>query len=125
MAVTAFHPILYVDDPRAERDFYAEFGFETAYEGDEFPDFIAVKASSALFGLSSNHPPVDGDPYRAVRWQLMVDDVDEIVAICRRQGRRCEIEVENPTASHFVRIAKVRSPNGVLVWFEGPNEAQG
>ena len=123
MAVTAFHPILYVDDPRAERDFYAEFGFETAYEGDEFPDFIAVKANDAIFGLSSNRPASDADPNGVVRWQLMVDDVDEIIAICRRHGRQCDIEVENPAASHFVRIAKVRSPNGVLVWFEGPNEA--
>ena len=31
MALRAFHPILYVADPYAERDFFGHFGFETVY----------------------------------------------------------------------------------------------
>ena len=54
MTVRAFHPILYVADPHSERDFFSRFGFETAYEGDEFPGFLAVERGSVCFGLSGN-----------------------------------------------------------------------
>lgn len=123
MAVTGFHPILYVDDPKAERDFYLRFGFETAYEGEEFPDFIAVRAGVALFGLSSDRAVTTAGRYDAVRWQLMVDDVDDIIRICEAESLPFEIETEAPSPAHLVRIVKVRSPNRVQVWFEGPNEA--
>jgi hypothetical protein len=33
-----------------------------------------------------------------------------------------EIVVEEAGTTHRARIAKVTSPNGVQVWFEGPNE---
>jgi hypothetical protein len=33
-----------------------------------------------------------------------------------------EIVVEEGGTTHRARIAKVTSPNGVQVWFEGPNE---
>src|SRR5664279_348902 len=54
MAVRAFHPILYVADPYAERDFFGRFGFETVYEGDDFPGFLAVECGPVCFGLSNN-----------------------------------------------------------------------
>jgi catechol 2,3-dioxygenase-like lactoylglutathione lyase family enzyme len=123
VAVTEFHPILYVDDPRAERDFYLHFGFETVYEGEDFPSFIAVRAGAALFGLSSNRTLRQAETYDAVRWQLIVDDVEAIVAICKARSLSYEIETEAPSAAHHARIVKVTSPNGVRVWFEGPNEA--
>jgi hypothetical protein len=31
------HPIMYVGDQYAEREFYELFGFERHYEGEEFP----------------------------------------------------------------------------------------
>lgn len=123
MAVTAFHPILYVDDPRAERDFYLRFGFETAYEGDDFPDFIAVRAGAAVFGLSSNRSLPTVGTYDAVRWQLNVDDVEAIIGICEADRLPYELETEAPSPAHRARIVKVHSPNRVLVWFEGPNES--
>jgi catechol 2,3-dioxygenase-like lactoylglutathione lyase family enzyme len=123
MAVTGFHPILYVEDPAKERDFYTRFGFETAYEGDDFPGFIAVRCGAVLFGLSSNRA-LDGDaPYDGVRWQLTVQDPAEVMRVCDAEGWAYAVEVEAPSDAHRSRTVRVRSPNGVEVWFEGPNEA--
>ncbi len=122
MAITGFHPILYVDDQYAERDFYLLFGFETVYEGPEFPGFLALASGPVVFGLSTR-PELPDDGNANVRWQFVVEDVDEITAICDNAGLEYEIEVEVGGTSHRARIAKVRSPNGVQVWFEGPNEA--
>jgi hypothetical protein len=41
-------------DPYAERDFFTLFGFETIYEGSEFPGFFAIRCGMAIFGLSGN-----------------------------------------------------------------------
>ncbi len=54
--------------------------------------------------------------------QLLVDDVDEIVETCAAEALECEVIVEEGGSNHRARIAKVTSPNGVSVWFEGPNE---
>jgi hypothetical protein len=120
--VTAFHPILYVADPQAERDFFGRFGFETFYEGDEFPGFLAVKCGPVLFGLSANKGRLSPAAYEGVRWQLRADDVDEIIETCAAAGIPYEVVVEVGGSTHRARIAKVTSPNGVVVWFEGPNE---
>jgi hypothetical protein len=122
VAVNGFHPILYVADPYAERDFFSRFGFETFYEGDEFPGFLAVNCGSVLFGLSGNKEQLPSAAYDGVRWQLRVDDVDEIVETCTAAALQCEVIVEEGGSTHRARIAKVTSPNGVSVWFEGPNE---
>jgi hypothetical protein len=122
MAVRAFHPILYVADPYAERDFFSRFGFTTAYEGDEFPGFLAVECGPVCFGLSGNKELPPAAAHDAVRWQLIVDDVEEITSVCAAAGLPFEVVVEEGGSTHRARIAKVMSPNGVLVWFEGPNE---
>ena len=122
MGVQAFHPILYVADPDAERDFYTRFGFETIYEGEEFPGFIAVGRDTVRFGLSRNRDVSSPSSYEGVRWQLVVEDVDEIVELCTAAGLTHELIVEERGETHRSRIAKVTSPNGVEVWFEGPNE---
>jgi len=57
-----------------------------------------------------------------VRWQFLVDDVDEVASVCAAAYLPCEIVVEEGGTTHRSRIAKVTSPNGVQVWFEGPNE---
>jgi hypothetical protein len=122
MAVSAFHPILYVPDPYAERDFFLLFGFETVYEGDEFPGFLAVGAGHVRFGLSANGTlPADGG-HAAIRWQFLVDDVDDIVATCDRAGLAHELIVEEGGDAHRARVVKVNSPNAVPIYFEGPNE---
>lgn len=122
MAVNAFHPILYVADPYAERDFFARFGFGTVYEGDEFPGFLAVECGSVRFGLSRNRDLPSTGAHDGVRWQFIVDDVDEIASICATAELPCEIVIEESGDTHRARIAKVSSPNQVIVWFEGPNE---
>lgn len=122
MPVIAFHPILYVEDPYAERDFFARFGFVTTFEGPEFPGFLAIECGSVRFGLSRGRGPMSETNHHGVRWQLLVDDVDGIASVCAADGLRCELLVEEGGDSHRARIAKVLSPNGVTVWFEGPNE---
>ncbi len=122
MAIRAFHPILYVADPYAERDFFALFGFETVYEGNEFPGFLAIECGTVLFGLSRNRDLAAAGTHDGVRWQLLVDDVEDIATVCSQAGLECEVVVEEGGTTHRARIAKVTSPNGVPVWFEGPNE---
>lgn len=116
------HPILYVPDPYAERDFFALFGFETVYEGSEFPGFLAIRSGTAIFGLSGNKGLPSSGAYEGVRWQITVDDVDDIASVCSRADLDCDIIVEEGGTTHRARIARVNSPNGVSVWFEGPNE---
>jgi len=78
--VTDFHPILCGEDQYAERDFYALFGFTTIYEGPEFPGFLAVSAGNATIGLSHRDDlPVD-DAARGLRWQFIVENVDDVIA---------------------------------------------
>jgi hypothetical protein len=122
VAVREFHPILYVADPYAERDFFSLFGFETIYEGSEFPGFLAIRCGAAIFGLSSNKDLPATGSHEGVRWQLIVDDVDEIASICIAAGLSCDVALEEGGTTYRSRIATVTSPNGVVVWFEGPNE---
>jgi hypothetical protein len=122
MAVTALHPILYVEDPYTERDFFARFGFATTYEGDEFPGFLALECGDARFGVSSNRALPSSGAYEGIRWQLIVDDVDSVVAVCDSAEVPYELIVENGGVAFRSRIVVVTSPNGVPVWFEGPNE---
>lgn len=122
MAVRAFHPILYVADPYAERKFFALFGFETVYEGSEFPGFLAIECGTVRFGLSRNRDLSAAGGHDGVRWQLIVDDVEDIATVCSHAGLECEVVVEHGGTTHRARTAKVISPNGVPVWFEGPNE---
>jgi hypothetical protein len=122
MAVRELQPILYIPDPYAERDFFALFGFETIYEGSEFPGFLAIRCGTAIFGLSGNKELPQSGAHEGVRWQLIVDDVDDIAAVCAQADLTCNIIVEEGGTTHRARSAQVTSPNGVMVWFEGPNE---
>lgn len=123
MMVTDFHPILYVEDQYAERDFYALFGFTTIYEGPEFPGFLAVSAGNATIGLSHRDDlPVD-DAARGLRWQFIVENVDDVISVCAANNLPCEVIVEAGGMTYRTPIAKVTSPNGISVWFEGHNDA--
>jgi len=120
------HPIMYVSDQYAERDFYELFGFKRVYEGDEFPGFLAIGHGSAVIGLqqaSEDEPPYSG----GLRWQFEVGsaaEMDAIIAVCRANELEHDVIVEEGGNRFRRRCATVRSPAGVVVWFEGPNEAE-
>ena len=121
------HPIMYVADQYAEREFYERFGFERLYEGDEFPGFLAIRHGDAIIGLqraSSEHPPYsDG-----LRWQFELaeeTELDEFIAICRAHDLVHDVVAEEGGDRFRRRLLKVRSPAGVTVWFEGANQADG
>jgi hypothetical protein len=119
------HPIMYVADQYAERSFYELFGFERAYEGEEFPGFLAVRHGEAVIGLQRASP---GQPAytHGLRWQFELatpQEVDQVIATCRTHGLVHEVATERGGDRFLTRLVSVRSPSGVTVWFEGPNEA--
>jgi hypothetical protein len=113
--ITKLLPILHVEDPRAERDFYLRLGLRTTYEGPEYPDFIAVGNSSVEFGLSSK-PGVS--PGAGLTWQLGVQDMDATIAACDQAGLRYEISTEQPGPDWSYRIMTIRAPSGMEVLLE-------
>ena len=123
--VMELHPIMYVEDQYAEREFYERLGFERVYEGDEFPGFLAIRHGGAVIGLqrasAENRSYVEG-----LRWQFELgdeDEVDEIVNACIAHNLQHEILSEHGGDRFAHRMVRVVSPNGVAVWFEGPNQA--
>ncbi len=118
------HPIMYVEDQYAERDFYRLFGFETHYEGDEFPGFLAIRRGAAIVGLqrsSASNPPFTG----GLRWQFEVEssrEIDDVIETCIAHDLDHEVRIEEGGTRFRTRCVTVRSPAGVTVWFEGPNE---
>jgi hypothetical protein len=118
------HPIMYVPDQYAERDFYSLFGFTNRYEGDEFPGFLAIQHGEAVIGLqraSDENPAYQ----RGLRWQFEIDTADEleaIISICQARGLDHEVETERGGELFKTRLVKVQSPAGCLIWFEGPND---
>lgn len=118
------HPIMYVADQYAERQFYELFGFERVYEGDEFPGFLAIRHGSAVFGLqraSADQPSYS----EGLRWQFELErpgQIDEVIAVCRAQGLDHEVVTERGGERFKRRFVIVRSPAGVSVWFEGTDE---
>lgn len=114
------HPIMYVDDQYAEREFYELLGFERSFEGDEFPGFLAVRRGNAVFGLqrcSAEHPAYT----QGLRWQFEVATSDELSALreaCVTHGLDYEVMEERGGDRFITRIIKVVSPGGVTVWFE-------
>jgi hypothetical protein len=119
------HPIMYVADQYAERSFYELFGFERAYEGEEFPGFLAIRHGEAIIGLqrASTEQPA----YRqGLRWQFELEtaeQVDDIIATCRQNGLVHKVATERGGDRFLTRLVSVTSPSGITVWFEGPNEA--
>jgi len=119
------HLIMYVPDQYAERDFYELFGFERHYEGSEFPGFLAIRHGSAIIGLQKASD--DNPSYSTgLRWQFevdRVDEIDEVIAVCVSHELDHEVMVEEGGERFRTRCVTVRSPAGIVVWFEGPNEA--
>ncbi len=119
------HPIMYVADQYAEREFYVLFGFTTRYEGEEFPGFLAVQCGDAIVGLQRESEENPG--YReGLRWQFEVqtsEQMDSIISVCRSNELDHEVVTETGGTRFLTRMVKVHSPSGHLVWFEGPNES--
>lgn len=114
--ITRMVPILEVEDPPAERDFYLAFGFTTTYEGPEYPGFLAVGNGVVEFGLrprSSGAPPLSG-----LTWQLGISDADEAIAICQRNGFAHTVQVESPRPDWTYRVVTVTSPGGMEILLE-------
>jgi hypothetical protein len=116
---------MYVSDQYAERAFYELFGFQRWYEGEEFPGFLAVRHGNAIIGLQQASPetPAYAD---GLRWQFELETAaqfDEVTATCRKHHLNYEQHVEQGGERFETRMVSVRSPNGVLVWFESPNVA--
>jgi hypothetical protein len=118
------HPIMYVADQYAERDFYKLLGFEHEYEGDEFPGFLAVRHGHAVIGLqrsSAEHQPYAG----GLRWQFAVTEareLDQIISLCETHELQYDVELEVGGDRFRHRLLSVRSPAGVIVCFEGDDE---
>ncbi|GAB3911934.1 hypothetical protein GCM10011575_38330 [Microlunatus endophyticus] len=118
------HPIMYVRDQYAERDFYRLFGFQDAYEGDEFPGFLAVRCGEAIIGLqaASAMQPAYAS---GLRWQFALttaQELDEVIATCNRHTLTHRIVTEEGGTRFRTQLVAVESPSGIEVWFEGPNE---
>jgi catechol 2,3-dioxygenase-like lactoylglutathione lyase family enzyme len=122
--VMELHPIMYVADQYAERDFYERFGFERVYEGEEFPGFLAIRHGAAVIGLqkaSAENPPYA----EGLRWQFELTDageLDQMIGICQAHNLEHEVDVEVGGDRFRRLLLSVRSPAGVIVCFEGANE---
>jgi hypothetical protein len=116
--ITKLLPILHVQDPHAERDFYLRLGLglRTTYEGAEYPDFLAVGNDVVEFGLSRR---ADTDPARAgLTWQLGVSDIEAVIEACGQADIPFEVTTEHPRPDWSYRIVTVRAPSGMEVLFE-------
>lgn len=116
---------MYVSDQCAERAFYELFGFQRWYDAEEFPGFLAGRHGDAIIGHQRASPdrPAYSD---GLRWQFEPEtaaQLDEVTATCRKHQLKLEQHVEQGGECFQTRMVSVRPPNGVLVWFEGPNEA--
>jgi hypothetical protein len=126
-AVMQLHPIMYVADQYAEREFYELFGFERVYEGDEFSGFLAIRHGEAVIGLQQ--ASADNESYSGgLRWQFALDEpgqIEMVIGACRAHQLDHEVVTESGGDRFVSRLVRVVSPGGVTVWFEGSNEAPG
>lgn len=115
MAYTRLQPHLSVKDVSAEKAFYVQLGFEVPYESS---GFVAIGYGDAiLFGLREDG---GSDPERLAEqlyWQVGVEQVGDVERICKAKG--LEIVQMPELQSWGEWIMKVRSPNGIVVGFEG------
>jgi hypothetical protein len=103
------HPIMYVADQYAERSFYELFGFGRAYEGEEFPGFLAIRHGEAVVGLQRASPEQPAYT-QGLRWQFALDtadQVEEIIATCREHGLEHEVVTERGGDRFLTRLVSV------------------
>ena len=111
-------PIVYVTDLEAEVEFYQGLGFAVLYRGEEFPDFIAMHQGDVQFGIERRAGWRAEEANRSVMWQFQVDDLTDVVELCRRRHIRF-----TPPELYWERMdaweMKVWSPNGYRINLEG------
>ena len=117
---TKLAPVLNVRDLAAERDFYESLGLPVTYEGDEYPDFIALGTDVIDFGIQA--APAPNDPASVLTWQIGVSDVDAAAEVCRQAGLEFTVEQNDPAPGWSYRRLILRSPSGYRVVLEGPRE---
>ncbi|HLG65028.1 MAG TPA: hypothetical protein VKY19_24035 [Ktedonosporobacter sp.] len=110
-------PIIFVDDPDAERDFYLRLGFTC--QQTEFPDLIAVSQGSIEFGIERGKGFTQLMPDRVVTWRLCVSDIDVAKNLLTNAGVRFREEWVMPRQDWKYRVLHVRTPNGYHLFLEG------
>ena len=111
-------PIIYVKDLDAEVQFYETFGFQISYQGDEFPNFIAIAQGDLEFGIERKETFNADEANRSILWQFQVDDLSEAVRICQRSSYKHTPPVKYWEAADGWEM-QVWSPNGYTINLEG------
>lgn len=94
------------------------------YEGDECPGFLAIGHGSAVVGLqkASAEQPAYCGVYGGSSRSNQRPEMDDIIAVCQSRLLEHDVIVGEGGDRFRRRYVTVRSPSGVAVWFEGPNE---
>ena len=111
-------PIIYVKDLDAEVKFYETFGFQISYQGDEFPNFIAIAQGDLEFGIERKDTFNADEANRSILWQFQVDDLSEAVRICQRSSYKYTPPEKYWEAADGWEM-QVWSPNGYTINLEG------
>lgn len=115
MTYTRLQPHVFVKDVDAEKDFYVKLGFGVTYESQ---GFAAIGyGDSILFGLREDSSSDPEKLAEQIYWQIGVKRVRAVEGTCKAKGLNI---VQAPELQSWGEwIMKVRSPNGIVVGFEG------
>jgi predicted enzyme related to lactoylglutathione lyase len=111
-------PIIYVKDLDAEVKFYQTLGFSISYQGDEFPNFIAVAQDELEFGIQKKDMFDANEANRSLLWQFQVNDLMEAVTLCQQHHYRHSVPEKYWEAADGWEM-QVWSPNGYKINLEG------
>jgi catechol 2,3-dioxygenase-like lactoylglutathione lyase family enzyme len=105
-------PILTVSDLPATRRFYEGLGFSQTYQfpSEGEPGYVSMSRGASSIGLGTGDDP-DGE--RFAYW-VYVEDVDATVEAMRAAGTEVVAEPEDQPWGE--RVARVRAPDGTLVY---------
>jgi catechol 2,3-dioxygenase-like lactoylglutathione lyase family enzyme len=109
-------PVLNVRDLDAERAFYERLGFPVYYEGNEYPDFIALGTDTMNFGIQ--RAAGDNDPPSVLTWQIVVADIDRAIAVCTNAGIAFDVEQNDPAPGWSYRRLILETPSGYRLALE-------
>lgn len=113
----------YVADLQAERAFYTRLGFGISYEGEAFPELIALRAGEVEFGieLHTDFDPAHIDTVVAI--QLGITDIDAAKSLLSAENIAYEEGTIVADENYRFRTLTIQTPNGYTVTLEGPQEA--
>ena len=116
-------PIIYVNNLKAEKQFYLDLGFTVSYEADDIPGFLGLAFKETIeFGLQQKDGFNATEASKQFVWQIGANSLHAITDICKAKGYEI---TESPTLcveEWNLWEIKVKSPNGYEVTFEGPPE---